>query len=57
MDVACSASFLFISSSSLLSPSSVVPELLEAVKILPGLAVQLQGRLLRFGAMPQEKTH
>lgn len=56
MDVAGSASLLwvFAAQASVQSPCSAVPELLEAVSVLPGIGVQLQGRTLRFGAMPQD---
>ncbi|CAK9105155.1 unnamed protein product [Durusdinium trenchii] len=56
MDIAGSPSLLwvFAAQASVQSPSSVVPELLEAVGVLPGVGVQLQGRKLRFGAMPQD---
>ncbi|CAE7028735.1 unnamed protein product [Symbiodinium natans] len=36
------------------SPVSVVPELLEAVSVRPGLGVKMSGKRLRFGAMPQD---
>jgi len=56
MDIAGSASFLwvFAAQASVQSPCSAVPELLEAVSVLPGVGVQLQNRTLRFGAMPQD---
>eukprot|EP00930_Biecheleria_cincta_P033694 TRINITY_DN23343_c0_g1_i1.p1 TRINITY_DN23343_c0_g1~~TRINITY_DN23343_c0_g1_i1.p1 ORF type:complete len:641 (-),score=107.15 TRINITY_DN23343_c0_g1_i1:32-1738(-) len=37
-----------------LSPASVMPDMPEAVVVRPSLGVELQGRLLRFGAMPQD---
>lgn len=54
---AATASRLWVYASdspSFISPASIVPDMPEAVVVRPSLGVELQGRLLRFGAMPQD---
>eukprot|EP00439_Symbiodinium_sp_Y106_P044951 s907_g5.t1 len=46
--------WVFASDASFETPISVVPDLVEAVSVHPGLGVKMSGKRLRFGAMPQD---
>jgi len=41
-------------SPSFMAPVSALPDIIEAVVVRPSLGVELRGRSLRFGAMPQD---